>query len=369
MQHSLYLQEYLSIVKAELSHHPRTSAFLWVLPNTPVWGNGSRPSDVAWGPGVTEARDAVLDAVKSMSGVARRRIIGMYSSDSMWSKTRALTVDFIFMTSDSVEIGPARKPVSLFQLSPVWQREAIAHLLEANPRSSFRSYADALVLFDRGNPDYNIEYRQHNSGAPFWDAVISAICSGALGSADFACHIRDWAVYDPGVAFAVADIRARKSQKLPTFGYCGVSFQDFMHQSGGAHIVANAKEAVLAHLSFLVTNGTYHLPGCNPAPPVNPSPAGSFPLQPIGLKHCSPRDSELPIKQELYDYWGASAVKDLWETLVAEHDKELNKSGVPHKSRRPPETNIEALPGADASAVPDKEGVPASVDALKEAEL
>ena len=367
VQHSLYLNDFLANMTAELNHHPRTSAFVLVMPNTPVWGGAGRPSEAGWQPGVVEARDELMNAVKISPGVSRKRLVGLYNSASLASQKRPLRVDMVMVTSSATE--PDGKPVSLFQLSPVWQREAFAALLEANPRSNFNSYADAMILFDRGHADFNVEYRQHNTGAAFWDAVVTAICSGPLGSSDFSCHVRDWCLFDPGMALAVSDIRGRKSQKIPTLGYAGTSFQDFMHSHGGAHIAHNVKEAILAHLKFNVASGAHVLPGFAPvAVPVGPGSLGAgAPPPPSNFKHCGCRDQELPLKQELYDQWGQSAVKDQWEELVKEHDGRVNKSGVPHKARRAPETAVAALLGGDAAVIPATEGKPATLDALKEA--
>jgi len=224
------------------------------------------------------------------------------------------------------------------------------------------------VIFDRGNPDFNIEFRQHNTGAAFWDAVLASVCCGPLGSSEFACQVREWTLYDPGLALAVADIRARKSCKLPVFGYAGVTWQDFIHHHGGLHIVDNVKEALLAHLVHGVSQGAYPLPGLTPVLEVPESRGGSgaAPAPPSGFQHCCPRDSDLPLKQELYDFWSSSALKDQWAALVKEHDDKLNKSGVPHKARRAPETNTADLPGADAVAIPPQDGLPSTVLALKE---
>ena len=146
MQHSLYLQDFLKIMATELSHHPRTACFLIVLPNTPVWGTGGRPSDAAWGPGVADARDSMLEALKTVPGCARKRVVGLYNADTLWGKHRALTVDMALVTSDTTEADPSRgpgvnKPAALFQLSPLWQREAVANLLEANGWCRARSAA------------------------------------------------------------------------------------------------------------------------------------------------------------------------------------------------------------------------------------
>jgi hypothetical protein len=313
-----------------------------------------------------------MNALMTLRGVSRKRLVGLYNADTMGSQKRPLTVDMVMVTSSATEPDESRssgatKPASLFQLSPVWQREAIAALLESNPRSNFHSYADAMILFDRGHPDFNVEYRQHNTGADFWDAVLTSVCSGPLGSSDFCCHVRDWCLYDPGLALAVADIRGRKSQKIPTFGYAGTTFQDFMHNHGGVHICHNVKEAILAHLKFNVASGVHVLPGFTPTAVPPPVGAGSgAPPPPSNFKHCSCRDQELPLKQELYDQWGQSAVKDQWDELVKEHNGRVNKSGVPHKARRAPETPSAALLGGDATVVPAREGLPATLDALRE---
>ena len=78
---------------------------------------------------------------------------------------------------------------------------------------------------------------------------------------------------------------------------------------------------------------------------------------PTVFKHTVPRDGDLPLKQTLYDTWGASPMKDQWEALVKEHDKNHNKSGVPHKARRLAEVPIGELPGAEVVTV-DHSGQP-----------
>jgi hypothetical protein len=224
--------------------------------------------------------------------------------------------------------------------------------------------------------DFAIEYRQHVTGAQFWDDVLVHLCSGALGASELVVHVRELTMMDPELALAVINIRSRASKRSPTFGWVGLVSKDHLSKESGTFVRANVEAKILSHLSYGVNAGTYLLSGCNPLGRVGGAggAAGAggavqgAPTQPP-LTHTVPSEKgELRLKQELYDSWGSHPhFKADWEAFAAQHNKTFNPSGVPHRAgRRPADMAVEeAERAASAALLQSPPGTPSTIDDLR----
>ena len=348
VQHSLNLADMAKSAEAQLTSRPRTSLVVVILPNTPVWGKGSKPAEAAWEDLVEEAKKEVVEKFKNLTGVRWRMAVGIYSAASCGTLKRERKVDIMLVASKA-----ASKDVDvIFQKSPTWQYLSLVRELNVLPRAEYEHCSASMVVADRGNVDWNVEYRQWHSGADMWDCILCSLCSGVLGSNKFHCQVRDWTMYDPHLAKAVANIRGRNSTQLPEFAYVGATTNDFIVAGGGKNIQVHVEGAVNMHLATMLGQGTYKIPGVHlQGNQISGASAPAVPAAPVNFLHTVPRDKDLPLKQSLYDHWSLGVMKSQWEELVKVHDMGYNKSGVPHKARRPAPINEEAAEAEQAIVV------------------
>ena len=361
VHHSLYLGEMASLLEEQCTAHPKSTAALVVMGNTPVWGKNLKPKQSGWEESVEEARAEAINVFTSNKNLRVRRVLGKYSSQLIYSADRELAVEFLMIISSQESDGVL---VSGYARSPVWTRKAIPNDLEALPRSSFQHYTEPF-LRTHGNLDAMVELRQWHTGAAFWDAVLTSLHQGALGSDALTCHVREYYLYDPELGKAVMNIRARGSSKQPVYGYAGVTTRDYLHTGAGKNIADHARGALMQNLSFAVDCG-YKMLGYTPPARIAESRSPAELLRAPVLKHTAVRDKELPLLQSVHDKWDAVAcTKSRWEVLVKKHNDQYNKSGVPFKSRRGPEESLESKEEAKAIIVATPEGAPASKEGLQ----
>jgi len=367
VQHSLYLKELATVVETVLSERPRLAAFLVVLPNTPSWGRGLKPSSPGWEEAVKQARAEAVMAFTSLGeAVHVQDIFGKYAPEQMYSDSRELFLHFLFLTSNATV---AENPVAVYRSSPVWQHRGIPVDLPVLQRSQYRHWTDAVLRANVGNLDGFVELRQHHSGAEFWDTVLTQIHSGPLGSRNFAVHVQHYMMYDPELAKGVMNLRARKSEALPTFGYAGVTFKNFVHEDGGNHLAGNLKMECFSHLSYIVDSiqEDYFLPGyVRKAGSPGVLESRPPPAAPATFKHCQVVGRTLPLKQAVHDEWDKQVVtKDRWSTFVVEHNKQFNQSGVPWKpNSRPAPVALNNMPETQAVTLSNPPGAPQNVEEL-----
>ena len=365
VHHSLLLGELVATVREQCTLHPKTTGVLVVLNNTPVWGKNLKPRNPGWEEAVEEAKQEATSAFTQHRDLKVRRIVGKFNSQAMYSAERELSVEFLMVLSAEESSGVL---VSVYSRSPVWLRKAFAQDLEALPRSSFQHYTEAFLRKEHGNLDVSVELRQWHCGAAFWDAIITAIHSGPLGSEALICQVREFYPYDPEMGKAILYIRARCSSKQPGYGYVGVQVRDHICAFGGKNIVEHIKEALAQYMSQLVDAGSYKMPGYAVRASASSGvlvTANSGPAPPV-LKHTAMRDRELPLLQAVHDKWDAIAcTRARWDVACKNHNESYNRSGVPFKLRRGPEELLETKEEAQAVTIANPEGTPPSKEALQ----
>lgn len=106
--------------------------------------------------------------------------------------------------------------------------------------------------------------------------------------------------------------------------------------------------------------------------PTATQPAGvpaSAPRPPPGsFKHCQPRGKHLCVKQEVHDVWDAVADAEIlqkWKELLKKHNSACNPAGVPFKSRRSPEEDLDTIEEAQAESIVPRDGQYQDMAALK----
>lgn len=277
--------------------------------------------------------------------------------------------------------------------SPVWRRRAYPNHFKVFPRpgvghrltpplipspcgrTSFKVWT-VEMLFDNIPMDWAGEHRQHVTGRDFWDELLVSLLGGSLGSSDLLVHVRELAMTDPEMAYAVANIVGRAHPRTPRMAWVGLTTKDTISYNAGKHTREHVHQKILAHLAFGVEAGTYSLAGCQPlgrgVPGVAAGSVGAAPPLP-SFKHCAPRleAKELPLRSELVEKWtSVPHFKEDWRAFVEAHDKACNQSGQPHRAgtvRRSAETSLEDLERATrAEPLVSPESTPSTLAALKE---
>ena len=292
------------------------------------------------------------------------------------------------MVSDKRDSADA--PISVWMRSPVWHRRAFPNHFKVFPRpglghrlsppliphpygrTSFKIWT-VEMQFDNIPMDWAAEHRQHVGGREFWDELMVCMLGGSLGSSELLVHVRELALTDPEMAFAVANIVGRANPRTPRMAWVGLTTKDTIGQNTGKHTREHVHQKILAHVAFGVEAGVYALAGCQPLGRGVPGvAAGAMPPAP-SFQHCVPRleAKELPLKTELVEKWMSEPhFREDWRAFVESHNKACNKSGQPHRAggvRRPAEVSVEELERATrAESLVSPESTPGTLAALKE---
>jgi hypothetical protein len=314
---------------------------------------------------VEGARGDAIAAFK-VPGLKVKEVVGKFKGSRMYSAKRELRVDFLLVTSDQVAPGAPGDSISLWQRSAAWLRRAVSEELVCHPRSNFRNYAVPLLAADSLAMDWAVEFKQHFSGSEFWEEILVSLCSNCLGTGAIHVHVRDLTMFDPEMARAVINLRSRASDSVPDMAYAGVTHKDFLATGHGVHIERHCQAATRNHLEYMLDHKLYCIPGATM--PEVPSARAGAPGAPAAppLKHTAIQGRDLPLRQELYDVWGAlPAFKERWEALVMAHNASYNRGGVPHRSnRRPREEGAGESPEVPAASIPGIPGTPSSFEEL-----
>ena len=313
----------------------------------------------------------------------------MRHDPARYSDRRELRLDTLLVVSDRRDSADA--PVSQWMKSPVWTRRAYQNHFKVFPRhglghalpppiphpcgrTSFRVWTSE-TMFDNTPMDWAGEYRQHVTGRDFWDEMLVSLTGGVLGTSDLLLHVRDLALADPEMAYAVANINGRANPRTPRMAYVGLTNKDTVAVNTGRHTRDHVHDRLVGHLTFSIEAGSYTLAGCQPLGRGVPGVAGgSVPASAVpSFKHCVPRleTKELPLRSEIVEKWMSELhFREDWRAFVESHNLVCNKGGQPHRAggvRRPAEQSVEDLQrehGAESLASP--EGTPGTLAALKE---
>ena len=211
---------------------------------------------------VEQTKGDVLGAFKSAQGLSHRLVMGKFKPSKMYSTKRDLKVDFLMVTSDAVGApGAPGEPACLWHKSSVWLRKDFGPELTCLPRTSFRNFAAPLLAPDSNNIDWATDFKQHVSGAEFWDEIFMDLCSNQLASSSLHVHIRELTMYDPEMGKAVANVRSRGSEATPSFAYVCVTHKDFLGAGHGTHLARHCTAHLRGHVAYLVERGLYRIDG------------------------------------------------------------------------------------------------------------
>jgi hypothetical protein len=357
------LTEIAETIRNEATHHPSTSISIVFLPNTSEWGKGMEPSKQLHYM-IAQARQNVIAKFhESEDSLTIIECVAMFDMSTMYSKDRELRVDFLCIFSSMTD--DSETPISLFARSFLVRRRGVPGLLPVMHRKDYKDFTKAIIVIDGGNMDHALERRQWLSGVGLFRGILTALFKDMGLTKSTTCQVRDLTPYDDQLALAIIELNGPASDSsIPTLGYAAGTWKEL---PGALHIAAHIQANVEATLLRLINARTYILPGFRGAGQEPKIDEGLRPtIAEDSFKICNPRaNDELPIRQAFYDQWSKNtATADLWKELVAAHDKEFNKTGVPFKVRRAAETPIEEMPDANAITIPPDASGPTSKEAL-----
>ena len=374
VQHSIYLDGIISQAAADLVAHARTSTWILLIPNTPRYGAGSTPGNhQAFYEAVQEATRTVEEKLAAKVCLKYKMVTGLLEPGALRSSHREWRVDFLMVISS--EVDEKNDFISVWAKSNCWLRRNLSTGLRVMDRTQYRNWG-ASVMMAGGKLDWSCEYRQHCTGADFWDTLLTDLCSNSLASPSLYAHVRDLALYDPELAKAVVNLRARAGN-VPKFSYLGVTHRNIIHTNVGTLIADNCWFSLVSHTLAMVESGAFTLPGCSPLVPVGngvlavPGVPGSAPALPQTFEVCVPSGKLLQIHQKIHDQWSQS--KDhvaRFEALVHSHNvtKGFNPCGVPFKLTRAAETSLQDLEQTTvAISIPAADGLPNNLSKLESA--
>ena len=374
VQHSMYLDGIVSQAASDLTTHARTSVWIILLPNTPRYGAGSTPGNhQAFYEAVQEAARTVEEKLAAKVCLKYKMVTGLLEPGALRSAHREWRIDFLMVISGDVDENGDF--VSVWSKSNCWLRRNLTTGLRVSDRTMYRNWG-ASVMMAGGKLDWSCEYRQHCSGAEFWDTLLTDLCSNSLASNNLYAHVRDLSLYDPELAKAVLNLRARAGN-TPKFSYVGMTHRNFIHTGVGGLIADNAWFSLQSHALAMVESGAFTLPGCTPlvppgtGVPVVPGVPGVAPALPQTFEVCVPSGKLLQIKQQVHDQWSQSKEHHArFEALTHSHNvvKGFNPGGVPFKLTRAAETSVQDLEQSTvAISIAPAEGLPNSLTKLESA--
>jgi hypothetical protein len=328
--------------------------------------------------GGTLTKQAFLDAVETantdhMTLLKNKGIHGMICAPcvALWSerysKEREVRLDFVLMTSSTSNGGVLE---SEFTKSILWNSRALQEFVPMFPRSSFQDMARAMSTTD-AVLDKNVERHQYVTGVELWTRVFKALFDGLALPRSAFCHVRDYTMYDGTMAQACIQLNLLKDKKLPRFGYCGMTWTDFVRPSGGQAVAAEVQCQIGDLLESLVKNNAYKIPGFTPVAPLT-SGTSPVPVAP-SYELCQMVDSELQLKHSVLEDIQRKIKEvqdpDLEEelkSLVTSFNSKVCPSGRTFQpGRRPAPTPLEELPEARAVVIPPREGSPKNMQELQ----
>lgn len=363
-QHSRNIDSIVSIIKDHCATHPEDSVALVILPNTPrfgitMTGVSNQHRDAI----IEQAREDVKRALAEPGNdLLLREVCFFWDLETMKSHDRSLKEDLIVCCS-SQQHEPTKTPRARAVTSNLWRRRAVVTPIPVVQRLDYVDPTVPFSTFERGNLSKYQERKQWITGEPMYKHLLEGLWSTATQPS--MVFVRDYTLYDCSLLQACASVNSVRSSRSPTVAYAGV----VVWQPDKA-----AKRATMDWVSTharrwlhqQVEQKSYNIPGLRlPAQLAETGPRPSCSESNFVL--CFPRsDGTLPIRQSVYDEWSSAPadLKDAFNSMVGDHDKDVNPSGTPWKGHHKREGDPSVLADANAITIVPAEGDAATLDDL-----
>ena len=361
----LSLKPMVEVCQLEITQAPKTSCILMIPPNTPAWGMGQKVG-TEFEAGILAHQQAVLLALNEAQGILAVACSAIFDESCLANGLdRGLRIEFWMIISDSKHVAKDEY-ISMWAKSALFHWRALPTPVEVMPRQEFQDWTSTNVLFDKAKVlNAVLERKQHFSGMSLLGAMVRTALKNLNLAAGSRMQLRDYTCYDDRLCSCVAEMNGSKDAKdknFPMIQYVGLVWTGSHPQT----VVANVREAVHDALASRL-RGDLPLGGVSQSftLQIKAAPAVDNTLRPRlqeeQFEITCPRGEELPVRQTIYDKWaqtsctvtlrapavagGAAMLETVlgWKDMIKLHDDEYNPSGVPFKTRRAPETDIEAL--------------------------
>jgi len=181
--------------------------------------------------------------------------------------------------------------------------------------------------------------------------------------ADSRAQVLDMTLYDDQLLATLVAMNVAGEKHMPVLAYTGVAWGPL---ASGLVRVANLQEAATDILMTVARSETplLHMRGVRlPAKPVLSASQKPSYQQEDYIVSCPVAAGQLAIRQTYYDKWGGNSTMKTtggltWADIVQAHNQQFNVSGVPYKSKRLAEENLESLQSSSHPAIklPPAEG-------------
>ncbi len=294
------LIDMIAVVTSQTSAFSKRYVAVFILPNTPRWGKGGQGklSAEEWDNLVEEAEEDVRNNLKLKARVKfQTKEVACQFEEPLTAHQadRPLRFHIILCASDLRDAGGLF--VNEFVLKSKLWRTKTAPPFKFMPRAGFRDWSKSLDLLDVSRKDIHVERRQYLSGEDFYVKILERLFSGLSTTSRDVAHIRDWALHDDSMIRAI--VHLRKEKTLPILGFAGATWENFINKSAGPVVRANVFSSACDHVTVLLKESEYSIPGFSPLV-VPRSPQQCGPTLPK-FQLCQVRDQELPLKQAKID--------------------------------------------------------------------
>ena len=379
----LSLKQFQAAVATDLMEHPDLAAHIVIMPNCSKFG-ATRVDGHALQTAVQEFKDVVLATLKEIPDTLAIPCVGLYDSVSMYSPIRELKVDFLLVLhASAITAGNQTSLRSVWARSELYKRRCLTQMVEVMPRAAFKDWNQKILTFDRGHFSEGQELRQWHSGTGLLTAIVQAATRGLNLNQDSRVMVKDMTLYDDQLAASLLGLNCSKGKGAPLFGYTGIAWGNLAKARVRAQNVTEAiHELLVGRVKADPTALPYLKCSSNlvaPAPIFDSSQRPTYNEEQYAAT-CPRSNQELPIRQSWYDKFSgknflattpaAGRPAMTWDLITAQHNKEFNVAGVPHKAKRLSDDSVEAVAAANpdpASLTPSGPGEPQDEAALVEA--
>lgn len=355
---SVHLAQLADLMSLECTSNPHIQACIVIAPNTPASMKGppstvkgfDRAASIARA--TEEHKDLARTALTSHKELLVVACSGLYEEKDFYSSTRDLRLEFyLVMSSSCNEQGGKKSYNSLWSKSKLFKRKCLPILVDPLQRSQFTDWTKTTAALGGANLDHSQEMKQWHSGQVMLGAILETLIADT-GLQDSRVHVRDFTMYDSELAKAVMAWNCRADCSI-NLAYVGVSWCEAKGKQG---ILENVTDSIREQLLSRVrgTSGAtpYQLFQVKRVPQPAPQDAAQRPKYEESIFEVTrPRESDLPIRQVVYDLWSSSSMttsnaNHTFDEIVTAHNSEFNPSGVPFKAGL-----VRLLDSASASAV------------------